>query len=164
MLRLFTLLAVLIVAAPALACSPAVHQPSFRQKVDGAQVVFIGTVESANVDTVIFRIVTPHKGAPAAGETIQLDHKGYGTCGELQFREGGLWLYAGDSPFSASRELEEGDAGKTVEEIVARFDGGATPGGAIDATPAPEPAKPAPEPQMVPDANGIPTPVPVPAP
>ncbi len=107
---------------PASACSPAVNQLSFKQKAEASDVLFIGGVEEAGDDYVIFRVSKPGKGAPAAGETIRLEHKGYGTCGELKFETGDVWLYAGDSPMGASRKIEEKDMDAEIAAVVERLD------------------------------------------
>lgn len=121
MIRLLVL-ALLTVAMPAFACSPPVIQLPLKEKVANAPISFIGTVEDANDDHVTFRIVTPGKGAPAAGEVLQLEHKSYGTCGELKFESGALWLYAGDGTFSGSRLMEAGDEGLTIDAAIEKLE------------------------------------------
>lgn len=124
-MRLFLCLmavAMISVTSPAAACSPAVNQLSFKQKAEASDILFIGGVEEAGDNYVIFRIGKSGKGAPAAGETIRLAHQGYGTCGELKFETGDVWLYAGDSPMGASRKIEEKDLEAEIAAVVERLD------------------------------------------
>ena len=114
--------ALIAVSTPAAACSPAVNQLSFKQKAEASDILFIGGVEEAGDDYVIFRVAKSGKGAPAAGETIRLAHQGYGTCGELKFETGDVWLYAGDSPMGASRKIEEKDMEAEIAAVVERLD------------------------------------------
>ena len=114
--------ALIAVSTPAAACSPPVNPLSFKEKAEAAEVLFIGGVEEAGDDYVIFRIGKSGKGAPAAGETIRLAHQGYGTCGELKFETGDVWLYAGDSPLGASRKIEEKDLEAEIAAVVERLD------------------------------------------
>ena len=93
-----------------------------QQKIDAASLVFIGKVEEVGEGYVIFRIGTPGKGAAAKGETMKLDHKEYGTCGKLDFKAGDVWLYAGDTTFSASQKIEEADLEADIAAVLARLD------------------------------------------
>ncbi len=124
-MRLFLgLLAAVLIAVsnPAAACSPAVNQLSFKQKAEGSDILFIGGVEEAGDDYVIFRVSKSGKGAPVAGETIRLAHQGYGTCGELKFETGDVWLYAGDFPMGASRQIEQKDMEAEIAAVIERLD------------------------------------------
>lgn len=114
--------AVIFVSSSAAACSPPVNPLSYKQKAEAAEILFIGGVEEAGEDYVIFRIGKSGKGAPAAGETIRLAHQSYGTCGELKFETGDVWLYAGDSPMGASRKIEEKDMEAEIAAVVERLD------------------------------------------
>lgn len=120
-LTLIALLALFTVDAQA--CSPTVDYATrtLQQKLDGAELVFIGTVEEVGEGYVVFRIGTPGKGAAAKGETMRLDHKEYGTCGKLDFKTGDVWLYGGDSTFSASQKIDAADAEAEIAAVVAKL-------------------------------------------
>jgi hypothetical protein len=111
-------------AADARACSPSVQYMnlSVKEKTKGAPLVFIGKVEETGEGFVVFRIGTPGQGAAARGETMKLDHKGMGTCGELQFKVGEVWLYAGDSPLGPSQKINDDEMDAEIDAVIARLD------------------------------------------
>jgi hypothetical protein len=111
-------------AADAQACSPTVDYANrtMTQKAAEAELIFIGKVEEVGEGYVVFRIGTSGKGSAAKGETMKLDHKEYGTCGKLDFKTGDVWLYAGDTTFSASQKIEEADMEADIAAILARLD------------------------------------------
>lgn len=116
---------VLFCLAPAaFACSPSMEYMNMplKAKIAGQPVAFIGKVEEATAGKVVFRIGAPGQGAAAKGETMEFTHKGYGTCGELQFKAGEVWLYAGDSPLGPSQRVEEADMDAAFDDVVARLE------------------------------------------
>ncbi|MEZ0260849.1 MAG: hypothetical protein ACAH80_07555 [Alphaproteobacteria bacterium] len=94
---------------------------TMQQKMDEADVTFIGTVTETGDGYVIFRIGTPGKGAAVKGETMRLAHKEYGTCGKLDFKVGDVWLYAGDTTFSASQKIDAADAEAEIPAVIAKI-------------------------------------------
>jgi hypothetical protein len=109
--------------ADAQACSPTrdYANRTVQQKMDEAELTFIGTVTDTGEGYVVFRIGTPGKGAAAKGETMRLAHKEYGTCGKLDFKAGDVWLYAGDTTFSASQKIDAADAEAEISAVVAKI-------------------------------------------
>ena len=111
------------VAAPALACSPTVDSVNrtLKDKISGASVAFIGKVEEAADDHVVFLIGALGQGASAKGETMRLEHKDYGTCGKYDFKTGEVWLYAGDTPFTATQRVDDADMDAAFDAVVERL-------------------------------------------
>lgn len=125
-MRIFAIALVALLAlftAQAQACSPTVDYATrtMQQKMDDAEVTFIGTVTEVGDGYVVFSIGTPGKGAAAKGETMRLAHKEYGTCGKLDFKVGDVWLYAGDTTFSASQKIDAADAEAEIAAVVAKL-------------------------------------------
>ncbi|MEZ0224295.1 MAG: hypothetical protein ACAH83_07075 [Alphaproteobacteria bacterium] len=123
---------IIVLAQPALACSPSVafiNQPlALKLAGDG---FFIGKISAVDEKHVTFSVVTP--GGPAkdkkTGEALTLELRENGTCGNLQFQPGETWIYNGSNiSFSPSQKLEPADLkdGTALEAVkrnlVARLD------------------------------------------
>lgn len=103
---------------PALACSPNmewVNKP-FIEKVGNDQDIFLGKVLEVtpaaweNPGTVVLQVLSS-RGVQKIGETVKLPYEDYGTCGNLGFETGEVWLYAGGGPFDPSLQPTASDLG-----------------------------------------------------
>lgn len=105
------------------ACSPSreyINRPlAMKLSADG---FFIGKISAVDDKHVTFTIITPGGAAKEkkAGETLTLDLKDNGTCGNLPLREGETWIYNGSNiSFSPSQKLDPSDLrdGEGLENV-----------------------------------------------
>lgn len=87
----------------AVACRYATDPRPLVQRLDGAALVFVGTVVSDDRDDVVFSIEKVVKGQP--GTPFRLT-KGRSSC-DIRFRRGERWLYAGPTVANPSVLLQD---------------------------------------------------------
>ncbi|TAL33428.1 MAG: hypothetical protein EPN97_09475 [Alphaproteobacteria bacterium] len=114
------------------ACSPSmeyINRP-LAMKLAG-EGFFIGRISAVDDKHVTFAVITPGGAAKdrKTGESVTLELRENGTCGNLPLKEGETWIYNGSNiSFSPSQKLEPSDLkdGAGLEEVkrnlVARLD------------------------------------------
>lgn len=111
----------LLVATPALACSPMYDTRSLTEQAAALPELFVGRVVEVGEDSIKLEVLAS-RGTPEAGETVSRAHKSYGTCDQLEFAVGEIWLYDTDMPLSFSRRIEPADLGsdngKDIDALV----------------------------------------------
>lgn len=98
-------------AGDAFACSPVpgVMNETPEDKADRASLLFVGKVESASREEVVF---VTHQGR--ARVSIKPD---FSTCG-VRFEVGQVWVYMGPSMFSGSFQVKDEDLGRSVNDLI----------------------------------------------
>ncbi len=117
-------LTLLVLATPALACSPVYDPRTLVEKAAGRPELFVGKVVEVGADFIVMQVLSS-RGTPTIGENLRKTHGGYGTCGKLTFTPGDVWLYDTDMPLSLSQKLTPedlgADHGSNIDALIARL-------------------------------------------
>lgn len=115
------ILCLVLLATPALACSPSMDAVNRPYSAKLSATAFLGKVthvtqpEWQKPGQVTFEVLASH-GDPRVGTSVTEPYGDYGTCGRLGFAVGQTWVYSGDSPFGASMQPTAADFGEAPNQ------------------------------------------------